>query len=72
MRLQLALNVASTRVVLLDGHTGSDAAGRVIEAFGHFVVGGNYVVGGQGEAQEVLDRMAEQHQQLLEEGGYVK
>ncbi len=43
--LRLALNVASTRVVLLDGHTGTDAAGKVIEAFGEFVVGGNYAVG---------------------------
>jgi flagellar biosynthesis protein FlhA len=43
--LRLALNVASTRVVLLDGHTGPSAAGRVIEAFGAFVVGGNYAVG---------------------------
>lgn len=43
--LRLALNVASTRVVLLEGHTGTDAAGKVIEAFGDFVVGGNYVVG---------------------------
>jgi flagellar biosynthesis protein FlhA len=43
--LRLALNVASTRVVLLDGHTGPGAAGRVIEAFGNFVVGGNYAVG---------------------------
>ena len=43
--LRLALNVASTRVVLLHGHTGADAAGKVIEAFGHFVVGGNYAVG---------------------------
>ncbi|HRD48365.1 MAG: flagellar biosynthesis protein FlhA [Candidatus Competibacter sp.] len=43
--LRLALNVASTRVVLLHGHTGPDAAGKVIEAFGHFVVGGNYAVG---------------------------
>jgi flagellar biosynthesis protein FlhA len=43
--LRLALNVASTRVVLLEGHTGTDAAGRVIEAFGDFVVGGNYAVG---------------------------
>lgn len=43
--LRLALNIASTRVVLLDGHTGTDAAGRVIEAFGDFVVGGNYAVG---------------------------
>ncbi len=43
--LRLALNVASTRVVLLYGHTGTDAAGRVIEAFGEFVVGGNYAVG---------------------------
>jgi flagellar biosynthesis protein FlhA len=43
--LRLALNVASTRVVLLDGHTGPQAEGRVIEAFGAFVVGGNYAVG---------------------------
>jgi len=43
--LRLALNVASTRVVLLQGHTGPDAAGRVIEAFGKVVIGGNYVVG---------------------------
>jgi flagellar biosynthesis protein FlhA len=43
--LRLALNVASTRVVLLNGHTGTNAAGRVIEAFGEFVVGGNYAVG---------------------------
>jgi flagellar biosynthesis protein FlhA len=43
--LRLALNVASTRVVLLNGHQGSGAAGRVIQAFGEFVVGGNYAVG---------------------------
>jgi len=43
--LRLALNVASTRVVLLNGHRGPDAAGRVIEAFGHFLVGGNFAVG---------------------------
>jgi flagellar biosynthesis protein FlhA len=43
--LRLSLNVASTRVVLLHGHTGPDAAGKVIEAFGHFLVGGNYTVG---------------------------
>jgi len=43
--LRLALNVASTRVVLLEGHTGGDAAGKVIEAFGSFVIGGNYAVG---------------------------
>lgn len=43
--LRLALNVASTRVVLLNGHTGPDAAGKVIEAFGHFLVGGNFAVG---------------------------
>jgi flagellar biosynthesis protein FlhA len=43
--LRLSLNVASTRVVLLEGHTGADAAGKVIEAFGHFLVGGNYTVG---------------------------
>ncbi|HNB65615.1 MAG TPA: FHIPEP family type III secretion protein, partial [Rhodocyclaceae bacterium] len=43
--LRLSLNVASTRVVLLEGHTGPDAAGKVIEAFGHFLVGGNTAVG---------------------------
>ena len=43
--LRLALNVASTRVVLLKGHTGPDAAGKVIESFGHFLVGGNFAVG---------------------------
>jgi flagellar biosynthesis protein FlhA len=43
--MRLSLNVASTRIVLLEGHTGADAAGKVIEAFGHFVVGGNYAVG---------------------------
>ncbi|MEY4590367.1 MAG: flagellar biosynthesis protein FlhA [Pseudomonadota bacterium] len=43
--LRLALNVASTRVVLLEGHNGGDAAGKVIEAFGEVVIGGNYAVG---------------------------
>ncbi len=43
--LRLALNVASTRVVLLNGHTGSHAAGKVIESFGEFVIGGNFAVG---------------------------
>jgi flagellar biosynthesis protein FlhA len=43
--LRLSLNVASSRIVLLEGHTGADAAGKVIEAFGHFLVGGNYTVG---------------------------
>ena len=43
--LRLALNVASTRVVLLEGHNGGDAAGKVIQAFGEVVIGGNYVVG---------------------------
>src|ERR1700738_3564251 len=43
--LRLGLNVASTRIVLINGHTGSHAAGRVIAAFGEFVVGGNYAVG---------------------------
>ena len=43
--LRLALNIASTRVVLLNGHSGTSAAGEVIEAFGEFVVGGNYAVG---------------------------
>ena len=43
--LRLALNVASTRVVLMHGHEGSHAAGKVIAAFGEFVIGGNYAVG---------------------------
>ena len=43
--LRLALNVASTRVVLSQGHTGNDAAGQIIEAFGNFIVAGNYAVG---------------------------
>src|SRR5579862_8967803 len=43
--LRLSLDVASTRVVLMRGHTGPDAAGKVIEAFGQFLVGGNFAVG---------------------------
>jgi flagellar biosynthesis protein FlhA len=43
--LRLGLNVASTRMVLVNGHEGPDAAGKVIEAFGSFVIGGNYLVG---------------------------
>jgi flagellar biosynthesis protein FlhA len=43
--LRLSLNVASTRVVLLDGHNGPGAAGQVIESFGHFLIGGNFAVG---------------------------
>ncbi len=43
--LRLSLNVASSRVVLLEGHTGPGAAGAVIEAFGHFLIGGNFAVG---------------------------
>jgi flagellar biosynthesis protein FlhA len=43
--LRLALNVASTRAVLLNGHTGTDAAGKVIEAFAHFLIGGSFAVG---------------------------
>ena len=42
---RLALNVASTRIILLQGHTGPEAAGKVIESFGNFLVGGNYTVG---------------------------
>jgi flagellar biosynthesis protein FlhA len=42
---RLSLNVASTRLILLNGHTGTSAAGKIIESFGNFVVGGNYVVG---------------------------
>jgi flagellar biosynthesis protein FlhA len=43
--MRLSLNVASTRIVLTSGHTGSAAAGKVIESFGHFVIGGNFAVG---------------------------
>src|ERR1041384_3085259 len=43
--LRLALNVASTRVVLMNGHTGSHAAGKVIQSVGQFVIGGNFAVG---------------------------
>ncbi|MCG2734058.1 flagellar biosynthesis protein FlhA [Pseudodesulfovibrio aespoeensis] len=43
--LRLSLNVATTRAILLHGHEGSDAAGSVIQSFGEFVVGGNYVIG---------------------------
>ena len=43
--LRLALNVASTRVILVDGHTGHEAAGKVVAAFGEFVIAGNYIVG---------------------------
>ncbi|SFM93092.1 flagellar biosynthesis protein FlhA [Izhakiella capsodis] len=43
--LRLSLNVASTRIILLEGHTGAAAAGRVVEAFGHFLVGGNFAIG---------------------------
>src|SRR3546814_9321184 len=43
--LRLSLNVASTRVVLVHGHQGPDAAGHVIEAFGNFLIGGDYIVG---------------------------
>ena len=42
---RLALNIASTRAILLNGNTGPDAAGEVIRIFGEFVVGGNYAVG---------------------------
>lgn len=43
--LRLALNIASTRIVLLKGHTGTDSVGQVIQSFGEVVIGGNYVVG---------------------------
>ncbi|MGB9096984.1 flagellar biosynthesis protein FlhA [Erwinia sp.] len=43
--LRLALNVASTRIILMEGHTGAGAAGQVVEAFGHFLVGGNFAIG---------------------------
>jgi flagellar biosynthesis protein FlhA len=52
--LRLALNIASTRVVLLDGHTGTSAAGHVIESFGQFVMGGNFAVGLAGFAIRVM------------------
>src|SRR5579871_1986057 len=59
--LRLALNVASTRVVLLNGHTGAQAAGHVIHSFGEFVIGGNFAVGvvvtkGSGRISEVSAR----------------
>ena len=54
--LRLSLNVASTRVVLLRGHTGPEAAGKVIEAFGQFLVGGNYAVGNRRRSQCGIDR----------------
>ncbi len=44
--LRLGLNVASTRLILSEGHTGTDAAGHIIESFGHFMIQGNYIVGG--------------------------
>jgi len=43
--LRLALNIASTRIILMEGHTSPAAAGRVVEAFGHFLVGGNFAIG---------------------------
>jgi flagellar biosynthesis protein FlhA len=43
--MRLSLNVASTRIILMQGHTGTDSAGKVIESFGNFLVGGNYTVG---------------------------
>ena len=43
--LRLSLNVASSRMILLNGHNGADAAGKVIEAFSHFLVGSNYAIG---------------------------
>jgi flagellar biosynthesis protein FlhA len=43
--MRLALNLATTRLILAEGHTGTDAAGHVIEAFGHFVMNGNFVIG---------------------------
>ncbi|HAG0390733.1 TPA: flagellar biosynthesis protein FlhA [Salmonella enterica] len=43
--LRLALNIASTRIILMEGHTGVSAAGKVVEAFGHFLVGGNFAIG---------------------------
>ncbi|MGU0160463.1 FHIPEP family type III secretion protein [Escherichia coli] len=43
--LRLALNVASTRIILMEGHAGAAAAGKVVEAFGHFLVGGDFAIG---------------------------
>jgi flagellar biosynthesis protein FlhA len=43
--MRLSLNVASSRIVLLEGHSGTDAAGKVVEAFGKFLIGGNFTVG---------------------------
>lgn len=43
--LRLALNIASTRIILMHGHNGEDAAGQVVDAFGHFLVGGNFTIG---------------------------
>ena len=43
--LRLALNAASTRIILMEGQTGAAAAGKVVEAFGHFLVGGNFAIG---------------------------
>jgi flagellar biosynthesis protein FlhA len=43
--MRLSLNVASTRIVLLNGHSGTDAAGKVMESFGQFLIGGNFTVG---------------------------
>ncbi len=43
--LRLSLNLASTRLILADGHEGTDAAGQVIEAFGNFIMGGSFVIG---------------------------
>src|SRR6476620_8413831 len=42
---RLALNISSSRLILLNGNSGTTAAGHVIEAFGNFVVGGNYIIG---------------------------
>ena len=52
--MRLSLNVASTRVVLVEGHTGPGAAGKVIESFGHFLIGGNFAVGLIGFAIRVV------------------
>ncbi|MDH5722195.1 MAG: FHIPEP family type III secretion protein, partial [Alphaproteobacteria bacterium] len=43
--LRLGLNIASTRLILQDGHTGNEAAGQIIQAFGTFIIGGNYIIG---------------------------
>lgn len=60
--LRLSLNVASTRIILLEGHTGSAAAGRVVEAFGHFLVGGQLRHRYRGVHHPGVDQLHGHHQ----------